>query len=50
MHNYKVATWKHVYNKKCEVAILAYFEQGGLAKQRGGPPQSTYSRGNTASA
>ena len=31
-----------------EVAILAYFEQIGLEKYRGGPPQSSYSRGNTA--
>ena len=31
-----------------EVAILAYFEQIGLEKHRGGPPHSTYSRGNIA--
>ena len=31
-----------------EVAILAYFEQIGLEKRRGGPPHSSYSRGNTA--
>ena len=31
-----------------EVAILAYFEQIGLEKHRGGPPHSSYSRGNTA--
>ena len=31
-----------------EVAILAYFEQIGLEKHRGGPPHSSYSRGNIA--
>ena len=31
-----------------EVAILAYFEQIGLEKRWGGPPHSSYSRGNTA--
>ena len=31
-----------------EMAILAYFEQIGLEKHRGGPPHSSYSRGNTA--
>ena len=31
-----------------EVAILAYFEQTGLEKNRGGPPHSSYTRGNTA--
>ena len=30
-----------------EVAILAYFKQIGFEKQRGGPPHSSYSRGNT---
>ena len=30
-----------------EVAILAYFVQIGLEKHRGGPPHSSYSRGNT---
>ena len=50
MHNYKVATCKHVYSKTYEVAILAYFERGGFIKQRGDPPHSTYSRGNTANA
>ena len=27
--------------------MLAYFERGGLEKQRGGPTHSSYSRGNT---
>ena len=31
-----------------EVAILAYCEQIGLEKHQGGPPHSSYSRGNTA--
>ena len=31
-----------------EVSILAYFEQIGIEKHRGGPPYSSYSRGNTA--
>ena len=31
-----------------EVAILSYFERGRLEKQRGGPPRSSNSRGNTA--
>ena len=31
-----------------EVAILAYFEQTGLEKHRGGPPHSSYRRGNIA--
>jgi len=31
-----------------EVAILAKFEQIGLEKHRGGPPHSSYIRGNTA--
>ena len=31
-----------------EVAILAYLEQIGLEKHRGGPPHSSYNRGNTA--
>ena len=30
-----------------DVGILAHFERGGLEKQRGGPPCSSYSRGNT---
>jgi len=30
------------------VAILAYFGRDGLEEQRGGPPHSSYSRGNTA--
>ena len=28
---------------------MAYLERGGLEKQRGGPPRSTYSRGNVPS-
>ena len=50
MHNYKVATCKHVYTEarnSYEVAILAYLERGGLETQRGGPPCSSGSRGNT---
>ena len=31
-----------------EVAILAYFEQIGLEKHRGGPPHLSYSRKDTA--
>ena len=27
---------------------MAYFEEIGLEKHRGGPPHSSYSRGNTA--
>ena len=30
MHNYKVATCKHVYSN--EMVILAYLERGGLEK------------------
>jgi len=30
-----------------EVTILANVEWCGLEKQRGGPPRSSYSRGNT---
>ena len=30
----------------CEVALLTYCERGGLEKHRGGPPRSSYSRGN----
>ena len=46
MHSYKC---KHVLARNTyEVAILAYFEQIDLEKHRGGPPHSSYSRGNTA--
>ena len=53
MHNCKVACIKvntfiarNSYpHGRYEVAILTYFEQGGLEKQRCGPP---YSRGNSA--
>ena len=46
MHSYKC---KHIYSQKYyEVAILAYFEQIGLEKYRGGPPHSSYNRENTA--
>ena len=31
-----------------DVPILAYFEEIGLEKHWGGPPHSSYSRGNTA--
>ena len=31
-----------------EVTILAYIGRGSLEKQQGGPPHSSYSRGNTA--
>ena len=46
MHSYKCIHFiaRNIY----EVAILAYFEQTGLDKHRGGPPHSSYSRGNTA--
>ena len=43
MHNYKIAAYEHVCH---EVAILAYFERGGLEVQRGGPHRSSHSRGN----
>ena len=49
MRNYNVATCKHdiIAKHSCEVGILAYFERGGLEKQRGGPPHSSFSRGNS---
>ena len=47
-----IATWQQHVNmfiarNSYEVAILAYFERGGLEKQRGGPPHSSYNKGNT---
>ena len=42
IQSYTVAACKHVYSY--EVANLAYFERGGLGKQRSGPPRSSNSR------
>ena len=47
MHNYKVAVciYMCIARNSDEVAILVYFKRGGLEKQRGDPPHSSYIRG-----
>ena len=48
MHDYKVAAGKHVYKKKyLHDGNVGKFESELAEKQFGGPPHSSYSRGNT---